>query len=559
MLAVAFVCGAPGLGRAASAQASDSAAVLRAARRAQQAFERLRRDNLPEGRGTPGARCDARIGRFCYWYEPGTDAAPEEPWAIRDARGRLLAELADAAARFPGDTWIAGQRVRYLLDAGRADAAAAAARQCRAAGWWCAALRGLALQAAGDFPAAAARFDTALQAMPSAERCRWTDIAPLLDGEARAAYRALDCEARAAFAARWWWLAGPLWSSAANDRRTEHFARVTLARIMADGDNAYGLRWGDDLRELLLRYGPAVSWTFERPATALHDAIIAGHERAPSFRFGPAPHALAEPAEARPDDWDPTADAARERYAPPYAARFLPLAVQAALFRRGDSALVVAVYDVGRDTLFWGRAVHAALVLGTDGRRVAIAEHDTVAAGRDRLVATAPWAPLVLSLEVVAPRARAVARARFGLGRRETATPSLSDILLFAPGDSLPQDLAEALTAAYPAPRVPAGRPLGLFWEIAGLGPAAEGVPLTAAVSLAPAGGGRRSVELRWNEVLRPRGGVGARALVLDLAGVAPGRYRLALTVALPGADGASLARTAFRDIIVAPPAPPPR
>jgi hypothetical protein len=328
---------------------------------------------------------------------------------------------------------------------------------------------------------------------------------------------------------------------------------------MADGDNAYGLRWGDDLRELLLRYGPAVSWTFERPATALHDAIIAGHERAPSFRFGPAPHALAEPAEARPDDWDPTADAARERYAPPYAARFLPLAVQAALFRRGDSALVVAVYDVGRDTLFWGRAVHAALVLGTDGRRVAIAEHDTVAAGRDRLVATAPWAPLVLSLEVVAPRARAVARARFGLGRRETATPSLSDILLFAPGDSLPQDLAEALTPAYPAPRVPAGRPLGLFWEIAGLGPAAEGVPLTAAVSLAPAGGGRRSVELRWNEVLRPRGGVGARALVLDLAGVAPGRYRLALTVALPGADGASLARTAFRDIIVAPPAPPPR
>ncbi len=326
---------------------------------------------------------------------------------------------------------------------------------------------------------------------------------------------------------------------------------------MADGDNAYGLRWGDDLRELLLRYGPAVSWTFERPATALHDAIVAGHERAPSFRFGPAPHALAEPAEARPDDWDPTADAARERYAPPYATRFLPLAAQAALFRRGDSALVVAVFAPGADTLLWGRAVHAALVLGTGGRRVAVAEHDTVAAGRDRLVATAPWAPLLLSLEVAAPRARAVARARFGLGRREPAPPSLSDILLFAPGDSLPQDLADALPAAYPALRVPAGRPLGLFWEIAGLDPAAEAVRATAAVTLAPAGGGPRSVELRWTEVLRARSGVAARALALDLAGVAPGSYRLALSVALPGPDGATANRAAVRDIIVTPPAPP--
>src|SRR5687768_7134945 len=103
----------------------DSAADLRAARRAQRTFEDDRRTHLvldiDNGRGA----CDATIGRFCYWYRPSE--APPEPDAIGQARMLLLARLDAAAARWPADDWIAGQRVRYLVEQGWADSAMVAA------------------------------------------------------------------------------------------------------------------------------------------------------------------------------------------------------------------------------------------------------------------------------------------------------------------------------------------------------------------------------------------------------------------------------------------------
>src|SRR5438034_7450813 len=44
------------------------------------------------------------------------DSAPPEPPQIRQARTRLLAALDVAGASLPGDEWIVGQRVRYLLE-----------------------------------------------------------------------------------------------------------------------------------------------------------------------------------------------------------------------------------------------------------------------------------------------------------------------------------------------------------------------------------------------------------------------------------------------------------
>src|SRR5207249_3572218 len=79
--------------------------------------------------------------------------------------------------------------------------------QCRAVRSWCEALGGLVQHASGEFAAAESLFSTALADMPEEERCRWSDITPLLDDKLADRYRQLDCASRAAFEKRWWWLA----------------------------------------------------------------------------------------------------------------------------------------------------------------------------------------------------------------------------------------------------------------------------------------------------------------------------------------------------------------
>jgi hypothetical protein len=542
---------------AGTSASQDSVQLVQAARRAQATFEATRRFSLPQGAGSSSARCDTRIGRFCYWPDEPGDSGPAEPTRISQARDRLVAVLDSAAALLPGDPWIAGQRVRYLLDAGRPRAALAAARDCRAVVWWCEALVGLARHTAADFPGADSTFEAALRAMPPAERCRWSDISPLLDGTLRREYARSTCEARQALTDRWWWLATPLFSRRGNDRRTEHFARVAWAEILQDGVNPFGVGWADDLRELLVRYGAPTRWSAHRQTWAGDDPGIVGRSPGgPGYQFGPALHALAAPANARPADWNLVALQAREQYAPPYAARFVTLPHQVAVFRHGDSAIVVAAYELSPDTPFAERSSEAALVLAREGAPPVVARHDLVARRRDVLVAAAPWGPLLVSLEVVAARERSVARARSGLrwhddggGSHRTGRVSLSDILLFDPPTTLPASLAEAVPLAHGSERVLQAKRLGLFWELYGLDLGGEAV--TARLALTAEGRGwlrrvaesvglvarHRAVELRWVEVPSASGGVAARALALDLGGVKPGRYRIELSVTLGGQD----------------------
>ena len=91
----------------------DASHVLREARAAQARFERVRRMHLPRKPAAGGSRtCHARVGRYCYWYDPADSTVEAEPVRIRDARRQLLTSLDSAAARVPADEWIAGQRVR---------------------------------------------------------------------------------------------------------------------------------------------------------------------------------------------------------------------------------------------------------------------------------------------------------------------------------------------------------------------------------------------------------------------------------------------------------------
>ena len=546
----------------ALSRGADSAAVLRAAKEAQQTFERSRRVNLPWGDGS-GGRCDVRVGRYCYWHDVGHDQYhPKEPEVIGRYRARLVTALDSAAERLPGDAWIAGQRVRYLVESGRFVEGVSAARACRAERWWCDALAGFAFHGAQDFARADSAFAIALRAMPEAERCRWTDLSALLAEAAHRSYRRLDCAGRAALAARWWLLADPLYMIAGNERRTEHYVRHVHARLQRDAREGYDTSWGDDMYEIAVRYGWATSWTRARP-TGLIDGTggynITGHEPAPAFPFFPEVRAPDDTALRAHERWIVTQPIPRERYAPPYAKAFVPLADhQTARFRRGDSTLVVAAYDVREDTLFASRRVEAALALARDDSTPPVVARRERAGPVETLVATVPWAPALTSVEVMAPERKHAARARFssGGGLARSGALALSDILLVEPRGAAAPALAELVARGDVAPsgRVKAGAKLALYWEEYGL---AEGTKVTSTltVSRGRAGWLRRAgealrvapraspVRIHWQDTPASKDGVAARSLALDLSSLAPGRWTIDLVARPEGREALRASR----------------
>ena len=542
----------------------DSQAIVRHARHAQAEFEQTRRWYLPHEYAS--GRCDERIGRFCYWHGDGSDEhPPPEPKPIGLARSRLVGVLDSAARLLPGDGWIAGQLVRYLVEDGRAQDALAAARACRATSWWCAALAGFALHAARDFAAADSAYRVALDSMPADERCRWTDVSVLLDGELARRYRSLGCADREVLAARLWWLAQPLLSVAGNDRRTEHFARITMTRLMRDARTAYGIAWSWDLDELTLRYAWPAWWAREeaRPGQLDPDAGVIGHEAAPGFHFIPDAHAVLDPSRARDDDWQPGTPGARERYQPTYTDTLVALPHQSAVFHRGDSALVVAAYDLSGDARFQGVALEAALLLAPDERTTPRVGRVSSVGPRGVVTATAPWAPLLVSLEVIAPGTRRAARARYGWRPASShGRAPLSEPVLFDAPDSLPTTLAAALPHALGSEEVRIDHKLGLYWEL--YGPDLPGQLVTTSVAVIPVkdgwlhrlaaavgvAGKRKAVRLEWQEVPEERGALYGRALAIDLSGLTPGRYRLELTVRTAAGES----ETAGREIHVVRP-----
>src|SRR3954465_5533272 len=128
------------------------------------------------------------VGRFCEWHPNLKDYdVPDEGKDIVRAGSELLRELAKLSDELPGDDWIMGQRIRYLVEA-HDTSAVSMARACRATKWWCDALLGVSLHGQGDFPGADSAFGMALDAMPSLLRCHWINLSPLLDDDIRGTY-----------------------------------------------------------------------------------------------------------------------------------------------------------------------------------------------------------------------------------------------------------------------------------------------------------------------------------------------------------------------------------
>lgn len=494
------------------------------------------------------------VGRFCQWHANlSAYVIPDEGSNIRRARARLLRDLEQAGAAVPTNDWIAGQRVRYLVEA-RDTSAITVARACAATRWWCDALTGYALHTNGDFVAADSAFSRALDGMPSAVRCHWINVSPLLDSDLRKTYRRLPCGQREARLGRIWWMADPLLMTPGNERRTEHFARVLHTALQQEAKNTHGISWGGDLAELTVRFGWPEKWT-QQPSQSMYPGVpaaITGHEREPGFHFfltAWPPDSLGLVTDSL---WEIDQFPPREKYAPLYARAFARLDAQVARFRRGDSTLVVASYDVSEDTLFRGRKFTAALVAMGD-EATAPAMHEIVIAPiKQVLTLTTPWKSQLIGVELLAGDSAGAARWRSGFAEIPVGPDriSVSDLLFVDGGPALPSDLAEAIPRSHGGTVFPRNTKVGLFWELYGQAPADSTLPISLTISpletglLRSALGALRiapkatPLNIRWQEngasaVMSPR------SLLLDLSLLPPGKYEVRLEV-----GAAQVART---------------
>ncbi len=549
---------------AAAAGAQDTTADTTTVReprevgaQAQARFETFRRANLPMHRGGSVNACQERVGRFCYWYDSVSPPPAPEHQSVVDARNSLIMLLDSLARTLPTDEWLAGQRIRYLDEAGRGADALTAARACRSFGWWCPALEGFALHQLGRYAEAEAVWDKMIASMAPPLQCLWTDISWYLDDDTRRQYSRNVCGTpqRVAYESRIWWLARTRYGMAGNDSRSEHFARHTYAEFLRAAPGAHMFGFDEDERELLLRFGWPRAWSRGplipagpgRPA----QVSIVGHDPTPAHRFIPPHYVITSPVTSDSTDWAVQLPPVVARYQPPYAKRLLMLEHQQGLFRRGDTALVVLAYDVRRVAGIEGAPWEAALVATPIGAPQQLQTVIARAPSRGTLMVRAPWGPLLMSAELAAPGASTLVRARYGI-RPPLATGtrvSLSDLLFYTPYGDFPTTVEEVLPHAIPTQRVRSSQKIGVFWEAYGTDPNGEQmtISLTVVQETEEAGVFRRSARaLRLSRASAPvsvtvqdlsaRGSTrSARALEIDISTLRRGEYLVQLEVSVAG------------------------
>jgi hypothetical protein len=533
----------------------DSARLVRSVRSAQTSFEAFRRAHLPRGERY-GGTCDVRIGRYCYWRgDEGEEKRPDEPREIGERRLALIRDLDAASDAIPGDAWVVGQRIRYLVEAEKTDEALRAAKSCRAASWWCSALAGYSAHEGGRFAAAESAYTSALAAMPEAERCRWLDLSDVLEDDLLDRFKKLGCQEREAFARRVFWLGSPLLSVASTDRFTEHLARLTRARIAERSATTDGEVWADDQRALVVRYGwPKWYTRTERDYGSQLQPSIAGHDGSMAYDYIPRARVLDSLTTLRNDDWRLAEPRAVSGYSAVAARTMHDLQSQIAVFRRGDSALAVAAWDARKDPTMLRGTLDYALVLAAAPDRQWVAR-DTSDNSEGRITLTAPIDSGIVSLEVVTRLEKNAARTRIGLPPRPSGAVTLSDLLLYSSSDEAVYQLGAVRDNALSSNRVPASRTMGVFWEAYGIPPDNKPVSFTLSIEQVGSSWTQRVAEklrlsdptsaarIQWQEVPRITNGIAGRGVRVDLSRLRGGRYRVELVVAAPDMPPATSSR----------------
>ncbi|NJD11195.1 MAG: hypothetical protein FIB01_12440 [Gemmatimonadetes bacterium] len=493
--------------------------LRRAARAAEAQYERTARFLAPGTFGGRGGKCDEVVGRFCLTFD-SLSKPPERPERaqVGAARDQALATLQAFAAAAPGDVRAAGPLVRLLVEADRADEAAAVAERFASgtqdqlwAGW----LSGLALHASGRDREAEASFRNALARAPRAERAAIISVDWLLEpGERRRLGRLPEAE-RERYLERFWRLADPAWLTPENEVWVEHVARQVEARLLADVPLVPGmLPWGHDLDELTVRYGAPIAR--ERDWSSDSWSFI---EHFDTSALAYAPEALRAAVLAPPlpgAAWLLESPTARSSHAPRAIGRVVPLAHQLTRFPAGDSMIVRLDAAAELDSAGPAAAVLVAWPWrgGPDTRAVTSvrARHAAVL-----LEVRVPRDSMVFGAEVFESRGRKLQRARYLLEPLEGGAVQLSDILLTRPVVDSSGGMTdfEPLTSSL----VPAVTPVGIRVAFTGVSP---GEPTTVDVSytradapspLARAGGwlgrtlgitaGQAPARVRWRAAAR--------------------------------------------------------
>lgn len=556
---------------------ADPGDVRGAARAAQARYERHRSRHLPRTMRGSGGPCDETVGRFCTWYSEGNWVPEPEAPEVTELRTSLLAELDSLQPHAPGDPWILGQRVWYRAERGDWDDALAVARTCAAVqdDWWCAALDGLALHGLQRFEEAERAFDLALWKMDLERAWSWRVPERAVDGEGRGvltALRSAGTDSVALVLDRLWSLADPLYLVDGNDRKTAHFARWTVATLRDGARTPYGIPWGSDLEELVVRHGWELGWEREPGLRITDPDRVIGHKHPDGRDFLPSGTVLRAPARTEPEDHVASRVRPGSLYAPPYAPVLLPMEPQVAVFPRGRTFRVVATHDLPRDTTRrtrediprpWmepgdqeGLPDQSGLFLvdASTGDVAARTTHDTTTGA---LVLEGAVGEHVVSVETWSPERRVAGRLRAGLVHTEVPEdiPVLSDILLVTPGQEGVEGLDEAADLALTAPAIQEGASVGIVWEVTGLGFRRETLTFDLTVERIDPGllrrvgsflglaGPDQALALEWEEVGPETPGPVLRHLDLDLPDLDPGRYEIRLEMHTAGRDPVATSR----------------
>ena len=183
---------------------------------------------------------------------------------VRRAREDLLRDLDEAGRRDPDDTWIAGQRVRFLIDEQQLPPAIDVAVRCRGDDRLCAELLALAHYYAGNLVSADSALRIADAYVPSPPSgtgdCLGQDVISLFEGGSAAKVRDLPCAEEQRLSGNLWWLSDPLWTIPGNERYVAHGIHRVQIRLHAVNDREERSVWTRDggreaVRETVIRYG----------------------------------------------------------------------------------------------------------------------------------------------------------------------------------------------------------------------------------------------------------------------------------------------------------------
>jgi hypothetical protein len=327
-----------------------------------------------------------------------------------------------------------------------------------------------------------------------------------------------------------------------------------MAQFVEDAPSAYVMGFDFDERELTLRYGWPIAWTRQPAGNLLSgggEPGLVGHERTPAHPFIPVRGVLENPASSDSAGWRSKGiPPVRARYSPVYAKRLLPLEHQSALFRRGDSALVLAAWSVAKDSELSAAVdahdLTAAMVLTRGDEKDAVIVRSESPQRTGTFMVRSTWGSTLMSIEVAAAKRHTLSRARYGVRRSDESSSRIqvSDIVLYEPYDSTPTSAEDVLSHMRTSDRIAVGSRVGIFWEAYNTDPTGEGIEVN--ITVAPenrAGGGWLSRGLRalrrvkeaqpvsvgMRDVSARGSPVTARAVEVDLSTLTPGRFLLQL------------------------------